>query len=89
MSRCKLNPCCGDPAFCKPPPQPETTPEVVTEFTLKMRWHKSGMWMLTSDGIKGLLLTMSTFDGMLEELGIIVPELMRLNGQTFPEIENG
>jgi hypothetical protein len=21
MSRCKLNPCCADPAFCVPPPQ--------------------------------------------------------------------
>lgn len=61
------------------------TTDLVEIFTLKFVWYQSGMWMLTSDGIKGLMLTTHTFPSMLEELGIIVPELMRLNGQMFPE----
>lgn len=58
---------------------------LVKTFTLTFKWDDSDMWMLTSEGIDGLILIAPSFSEMLEELGAVVPELMELNGQTFPE----
>lgn len=39
MSRCKLNPCCGDPAYCIPPSQPDHNRRVEKEINSLIDTH--------------------------------------------------
>lgn len=52
------------------------------ERTVNALWDpEAGVWVATSDDIRGLVTESKTFEALLRKLRTLVPELMRLNGQ--------
>lgn len=49
MSRCKLNPCCGNPAFCKPPPQVHSEDRLTTEFVTLLSQERAKIAALEAE----------------------------------------
>ena len=51
------------------------------EFLVKAIWDaEGGVWVATSDDVRGLVTESKTFEALLKKLRGLVPELLELNG---------
>jgi Domain of unknown function (DUF1902) len=50
-------------------------------YGVKADWdNDAGVWVATSDDVPGLATEAGTFDGLVEKLRVVVPELLEANG---------
>ena len=50
-------------------------------YTIKAEWdNEAGVWVASSDDVPGLATGADTFEGLIEKLRIVVPELLEENG---------
>jgi hypothetical protein len=56
-----------------------------TKFRIQAEWDAdAGMWVATSEDVRGLATEAPTVEALLDKLRVIVPELLELNGQLSP-----
>jgi predicted RNase H-like HicB family nuclease len=54
---------------------------VAKVYSVRAEWDcDAGVWVATSDEVPGLATEAGTFDGLVEKLRVIVPELLEANG---------
>lgn len=50
------------------------------EYTINLIWDKeAGVWVATSEDVKGLVLESGSLDALIERVKIAIPELLELN----------
>ncbi|HEX5868553.1 MAG TPA: DUF1902 domain-containing protein [Beijerinckiaceae bacterium] len=51
-------------------------------ITIDARWDaEAGVWLATSTDVPGLVVEASTWPTMIEEVRLVLPDLLELNGQ--------
>ena len=51
-------------------------------ITIDVRWDaEAGVWLATSTDVPGLVVEASTWPTMIEEVRLVLPDLLELNGQ--------
>jgi Domain of unknown function (DUF1902) len=51
-------------------------------ITVKARWDgEADVWIATSDDVHGLVVEADTWPAMIEEVRLILPDLLELQGQ--------
>lgn len=51
------------------------------EYTVQLEWDDEvGVWIATSEDVKGLVLECGSLDALIERVKYAVPELLELNG---------
>jgi hypothetical protein len=54
------------------------------DITINARWDsEASVWIATSDDVPGLVLETDTWEAMIEEVRLVVPELLELSGKPF------
>lgn len=69
----------------------DDTSTTIKAFSLQFVYDTEvQVWCLTAPRIYGLVMEEPTVAIILDELGVLLPEIMALNGQVFPEdkVEN-
>lgn len=55
-------------------------------YIVKGEWDdEASMWIATSDDVPGLVTEALTLEALLEKLGVMVPEMLELNGVLPPQ----
>lgn len=55
-------------------------------YSVKADWDgDAGVWVATSDEVPGLATEAGTFDGLVEKLRVMIPELLEANGVVSAE----
>jgi hypothetical protein len=50
-------------------------------YSVRAEWDEdAAVWVATSDEVPGLVTEAGTFDGLVEKLRVMVPELLEANG---------
>ena len=50
------------------------------EYTINLIWDKeAGVWVATSEDVKGLVLESGSLDALIERVKVAIPELLELN----------
>ena len=50
------------------------------EYTINLIWDKeAGVWVATSEDVKGLVLESGSLDALIERVKVAIPELLKLN----------
>ena len=50
------------------------------EYTINLVWDKeAGVWVATSEDVKGLVLESGSLDALIERVKVAIPELLELN----------
>jgi hypothetical protein len=59
-------------------------------ITIDARWDaEAGVWLATSTDVPGLVVEASTWPTMIEEVRLVLPELLELNGQGGKALREG
>ncbi|EMB31485.1 DUF1902 domain-containing protein [Treponema denticola] len=54
------------------------------EYIIKINWdNEAGVWIATSDDIRGLVLESGSIDALMERVRYAVPDLLQENNQRF------
>lgn len=54
------------------------------EYVIKINWdNEAGVWIATSDDIRGLVLESGSIDALMERVRYAVPDLLQENNQRF------
>jgi hypothetical protein len=57
------------------------------EITINARWDdEAAVWLATSDDVQGLVVEAENWPTMIEEVRLILPELLSLEGQENDKI---
>lgn len=52
------------------------------EYVIKINWdNEAGVWIATSDDIRGLVLESGSIDALMERVRYAVPDLLQENNQ--------
>ena len=52
------------------------------EYVIKINWdNEAGVWIATSDDVRGLVLESGSIDALMERVRYAVPELLQENNQ--------
>ena len=56
---------------------------MVREISITARWDgEASVWIATSNDVPGLVVEADTWPSMIEEVRLVLPDLLELNGQT-------
>jgi len=54
------------------------------EYIIKINWdNEAGVWIATSDDVRGLVLESGSIDALMERVRYAVPDLLQENNQRF------
>ncbi|EMB45385.1 DUF1902 domain-containing protein [Treponema denticola] len=54
------------------------------EYVIKINWdNEAGVWIATSDDVRGLVLESGSIDALMERVRYAVPDLLQENNQRF------
>jgi hypothetical protein len=56
-------------------------------INIQARWDgEASVWIATSADVPGLVVESDTWPGMIEEVGLVLPELMEVSGRGSEDI---
>jgi hypothetical protein len=55
---------------------------MVRDISIKARWDgEAAVWIATSEDVPGLVVEAESWPSMIEEVRLVLPDLLELNGQ--------
>ena len=57
------------------------------EITIRARWDgEASVWFATSEDVPGLVVEADSWPAMIEEVGVVLPELLEVLGQASDKL---
>ncbi len=60
---------------------------MIQHISITARWDgEAAVWIATSDDVPGLVVESETWPSMIDEVRVVLPDLLDLNGQTHEKL---